>query len=91
MSANKVFELNLQLYEKAIALNPKIKRKGKTMPYTSLNGHMISIHDKDGNMGLRLPAEERDTSRFKCNTKLIDAGVRRLYKRMTYMSICLNL
>jgi hypothetical protein len=31
----------LALYEKLIATNPKIKRKGAANPYTSLNGHMF--------------------------------------------------
>ena len=29
----------LQLYEKLVATNPSVKRKGATVPYTSLNGH----------------------------------------------------
>jgi hypothetical protein len=51
---------NLELYEKLVATNPNIKRKGKTMPYTSLNGHMFSFLDKEGKVGLRLPKEERE-------------------------------
>ncbi len=35
----------LALYEKLIATNPKIKRKGAANPYTSLNGHMFSYLD----------------------------------------------
>lgn len=34
--------------------------KGKSMPYTSLNGHMFSFLKKDGTMALRLPTEERN-------------------------------
>ena len=30
----------LALYEKLVATNPKIERKGATMPYTSLNDHI---------------------------------------------------
>lgn len=47
-------------YEKLIDLFPSIERKGKSMPYTSVNGHMFSFIDKEGKMGLRLSAEERD-------------------------------
>jgi len=72
MSANKVFEINLQLYDKAIEKIPKIKRKGKTMPYTSLNGHMYSFLDKNGIMGLRLPAVKREEFLSKYNTKLME-------------------
>ena len=32
----------LELYEKLVATNPKVERKGATVPYTSLNGHMFS-------------------------------------------------
>jgi len=34
-----------------------ISRKGKTMPYTSLNGHMFSFVDKENELSLRLPKE----------------------------------
>jgi hypothetical protein len=32
---------------------PRFKRKGKTMPYTSANGHMFSLLNKDGQIGFR--------------------------------------
>ena len=35
-------EDKVKLYEKLIATNPKVQRKGATLPYTSLNGHMFS-------------------------------------------------
>ena len=44
----------LENYEKLIALFPEVERKGKTMPYTSMNGNMFSFLDKEGKMGLRL-------------------------------------
>ena len=31
------------LYEKLVATNPKVKRKGAMMPYTSLNGNMFRV------------------------------------------------
>lgn len=49
----------LALYEKLVATNPNVKRKGATMPYTSLNGHMFSVLDKTGDLSLRLPDTER--------------------------------
>jgi len=51
---------NLKLYENLNELFPDIDRKGKSMPYTSLNGHMFSFLDKNGIMGLRLAAEDRE-------------------------------
>ncbi|HYG16867.1 MAG TPA: hypothetical protein VEC12_14005 [Bacteroidia bacterium] len=46
------------LYNKLIATIPGLERKGAAMPYTSLNGHMFSFLDKDGNLALRLPKTE---------------------------------
>lgn len=45
-------------YNKLISSNPTIERKGKTMPYTSINGHMFSFLSKQGEMGLRLSKED---------------------------------
>ena len=50
----------LELYEKLVASNPKVERKGKAMPYTSLNGHMFSFITAEHQMALRLSAEDRD-------------------------------
>ncbi len=44
----------LLFYDKVIATLPGIERKGDTMPYTSLNGHMFSFLDKDDTLALRL-------------------------------------
>lgn len=43
-----------------VAGNPEVERRGATMPYTSLNGHMFSFLDKTGAMALRLPEDRRD-------------------------------
>ena len=51
-------EESLALYERLVATNPEVERKGATMPYTSVNGHMFSFLGKDGGVALRLPAEE---------------------------------
>lgn len=62
----------LEAYNRLIASNPDIERKGKTMPYTSRNGHMFTHLDKSGSMGLRLPAEEREAFLEKYNTTLFE-------------------
>ncbi len=46
-------------YNTLVENNPEIERKGKTMPYTSINGHMFSFLSKEGVMGLRLSTEDR--------------------------------
>ena len=57
------------LYDKLVATNPRIERKGDTMPYTSLNGNMFSVLTKDGVLCLRLAAGERDSFSRKYKTK----------------------
>ena len=43
-----------ELYDALISSYGKLEQKGKSTPYTSLNGHMTSFLDKSGTMGLRL-------------------------------------
>jgi TfoX/Sxy family transcriptional regulator of competence genes len=66
----KQYAASLALYEKLVATNPKVERKGATMPYTSLNGHMFSLLTKEGWLALRLPSEAREAFLKKYQTKL---------------------
>src|SRR5579859_7255121 len=63
----------LALYEKLIATNPKVERKGATVPYTSLNGHMFSYLSKDGKLALRLPEDAREAFLKKYKARLCQA------------------
>jgi hypothetical protein len=63
----------LELYEKLVSTNPKIKRKGAANPYTSLNGHMFSYLNPSGSLALRLPDEEREKFLKKYKTTLFEA------------------
>lgn len=58
------------LYEKLVAGNPDIERKGAAVPYTSLNGHMFSYLSKAGKLALRLPSEEREAFLVKYQARL---------------------
>jgi hypothetical protein len=60
----------LELYEKLVATNPKVERKGDTMPYTSLNGHMFSLFTKENKLTLRLPDAERESFLARYKTTL---------------------
>ena len=62
---------SLELFEKLISTISGLERKGKTMPYTSLNGHMFSFLAKDGTMGLRLPKESREEFLEEHNSMLM--------------------
>jgi hypothetical protein len=63
----------LLLYEKLVATNPHVERKGATVPYTSCNGHMFSYLSKEGALNLRLPAAEREAFLKKYKTRLCEA------------------
>ena len=63
----------LELYEKLVATNPNVERKGDTVPYTSLNGHMFSYLSKEGKLALRLPSGEREAFLKKYKAKLCEA------------------
>lgn len=52
------YKERLEIYDRLVAMNPKFKRKGKTMPYTSANDYMFSLLNKDGELGFRLPKEK---------------------------------
>lgn len=60
----------LALYEKLIATNARVVRKGDSVPYTSINGNMSSALHKDGTVALRLPRAERDAFLKKYKTTL---------------------
>jgi TfoX/Sxy family transcriptional regulator of competence genes len=62
----------LNHYEKLVATNPKLERKGATMPYTSVNGHMFSFLTKTGRLALRLPEQDREAFLKKYDTKLCE-------------------
>jgi hypothetical protein len=63
----------LQLYEKLVVTNPRVKCKGATVRYTSLNGHMFSYMSQEGKLALRLPPDQREVFLKKYNAKLCGA------------------
>ena len=63
----------LALYEKLVATNPEVERKGDTVPYTSLNGHMFSYLSKEGKLALRLPPDGREAFLKKYKARLCEA------------------
>jgi hypothetical protein len=61
---------SVALYDALLATNPEIKRKGATMPYTSVNGNMFSLLTPDGTLALRLPAADREAFLKRYDTEL---------------------
>ena len=62
----------IAFYDQLVAACPGEERKGATMPYTSLNGHMYSYFTKDDYLALRLPEAERAAFLEKYQTKLVE-------------------
>lgn len=67
-----MYEDQLRLYDELVAKCARFERKGKTMPYTSANGHMFSLLNKAGELGIRFSKEvqekymnDYDTTLFK--------------------------
>ena len=50
-------EEQLKIYDELVSKCPRFECKGKTMPYTSANGHMFSLFNKVGEIGMRFSKE----------------------------------
>ena len=50
----------LALYDKSIATNPQIERKGVKLPYTFVNGNMFTFVSASGIVALRLAPGARE-------------------------------
>jgi hypothetical protein len=68
--ASAIPAAKLALYEKLIATDPSIERKGATIPYTSSNGKMFTYLSPSGELRLRLPDAERAAFMKKYRAKL---------------------
>lgn len=64
-ATNHPHQDKLDLYDQLINAHPDIERKGKTMPYTSVNGHMFTLFDKSGTLGIRLSKADREAFEAK--------------------------
>ncbi|MEM7550796.1 MAG: hypothetical protein AAF363_14025 [Bacteroidota bacterium] len=95
-----MWEEKLAFYDKLVATKPDLERKGKTMPYTSANGHMFSMMNKDGEIGVRLSKESGEkfmekykTTRFKSHGAFMRGYVlipEALYDNMDLLSALLQ-
>jgi hypothetical protein len=48
-----MWEEKLKIYDELVSRCPRFERKGKTVPCTTANGHMFSMLNKDGEIGIR--------------------------------------
>lgn len=68
--ASQIPEEPLKSYDALVARFDEVERKGKTMPYTSINGYMFSHLSAQGEMGLRLSEDDRNEFLDKYNSEL---------------------
>jgi hypothetical protein len=61
-----MWEKKLALYDQVVDKCPRFERKGKTVPYTSANGHMFSLLNKEGELGFRFskPVQKKYIEEF---------------------------
>ena len=60
IAKNTIPEERIELYDKLVQTQPDVGRKGKSMPFTSCNGHMFSFLSPTGSLFLRLPEKEKE-------------------------------
>lgn len=65
-----MWEENIKRYDELVARCPRFERKGKTMPYTSANGHMFSLFNKAGELGIRFSKDVQKKYLEQYNTTL---------------------
>ena len=66
----------LALYDRLLATEPGIERKGATIPYTSANGKMFTYLSPSGDLRMRLPDQDRAAFMKKYRTKpVVQHGV----------------
>ena len=63
-----MWEEKLKLYDELVDQCSKFDRKGKTMPYTSANGYMFSLLNKNAEFGIRFSKKIQEQYFEKYNT-----------------------
>ncbi|WP_298903866.1 hypothetical protein [uncultured Psychroserpens sp.] len=62
-----MWEEQLEFYDSIVAQCPDFERKGKKMIYTSANGYMFTLLNKDAEIGIRLSKESQKAFKEKYN------------------------
>ena len=65
-----MYQEKLKRYDELVAKCPRFERKGKSMPYTSANGHMFSLLNKAGELGIRFSKQVQSDYLNQFNTSL---------------------
>lgn len=77
-----MWEEKLKVYDELVSKCNRFERKGKTVPYTSANGYMFSLLNKEGEVGIRFSKEvqkkyieEFNSSLFKSHNAIMNGYV----------------
>lgn len=62
------FDLHLKLFDELVDQCDRFQRKGKSVPYTSANGHMFSLLNKEGELGIRFGKEAQKSYQKELKT-----------------------
>ena len=65
-----MWEEKLKLFDALVDKCPRFERKGKSVPYTSANGYMFSLLNKDGEFGIRFSKEQQKEYMEQWNSTL---------------------
>ena len=65
-----MWEERLKIYDSIVDLCPRFKRKGKKMIYTSANGYMFTLLNKDAEIGIRFSKQQQAAFIKEHNTTL---------------------
>ncbi|NNF21454.1 MAG: hypothetical protein HKN67_05900 [Saprospiraceae bacterium] len=65
-----MWEEQLKLFDELVSKCPRFERKGKKMIYTSANGYMFALLNKDGEIGIRFSKEVQKKYLEKYQTSL---------------------
>ena len=60
----------LKIYDQLVDKCDRFERKGKTMPYTSANGYMFSLLNKNAELGIRFSKEAQEKYMDKLDTTI---------------------
>ena len=55
-----MWEEKVKVFDELVAKCSRFQRKGKTVPYTSANGHMFSLVNKAGEIGFRFSKDVQE-------------------------------
>jgi len=67
-----VSEAQQAQYDRLLATHPRIRRQGRNLLYTSVNGHMFTMFSTQAELGLRLPAKAREQFLEAFDTTLLE-------------------